>query len=1309
MRQSTMAARTRRGIVLSLAKGCKKVCLSALFLLALPSAAQAQFNFTTNNGAITITGYVGSEGSATIPGTINDLPVTRIGDYAFGGSSLTNLTIPDSITNIGNYAFISSSLPGITIPDSVTGIGDYAFNGCGRLTSVTIPDSVADIGAWAFYNCTSLTNVRIGTGVTRMGIYAFSSCSGLKDITLSDGLACVGEHAFESCGRLASVTIPGSVPGIGAWAFYNCTSLTNVTIGAGVTNVGASAFEACSSLTAATIPDSVIDVGAWAFYNCAKLSSVSLGANVARIGDYTFAACLSLAGVNIPNHAISIGTWAFYDCTSLTRVVLGTNVTSIGNYAFASCTGLASATIPGSVASIGDYAFSSCTSLTNVTICSGVANIRSYAFSSCLALKDVAMPDSVTGIGEGAFASCISLTGATISNGVTGLGASAFYGCASLASVTIGTNVTSIGKSAFASCYNLTEVTIPSRVASVGATAFASCSKLTVLLFLGNAPSLGSSAFQGDVTLTVYHLLGAQHWPVVPSVWGGRPTALWFFSNQPPVITSRTPSADPAPVVEGASVAFNVTASDSTDPNAARRAMSNITWYVDGALQKDDRTGAPRAITSPFTLKTDTNTVQGTAFRNITVKAVALDRQGGATETSWVVRVNNQQAAQSISFPALPVKALRDPDFAPGAAVTSGLQIQYTSSNESVAQVFDGLIRIVGAGTAVITASQPGNIDFRAAAPVKQTLTVKARLTATVPEGGGAVTGAGLYLPGTRVALMAKPNANNTFLRWEDGTQAAARSLVMPNANTTVSAWFGITTNVPKPLIADPGAQRAMVGVAYTLVLDIASDSLPTVSVTGLPAGLGFNAVTKTVTGVPTASVTNRTITVTAKNVNKTQAVQAFLMTVDPLPAWAQGDFNGAAGTDAMGSGSASMSVSALGAASGKLTLRGTNLTFSTKAYASRGGDGSFTLATTATVGKVAWPLTIAVSVPAITDATGMVPPTLSKAECALPFDGQMALYRNVWKDRGMVTVLTNTFTGYYTATLPGGLEYGSGYLTFTVDKLGGVKTTGKLSDGAAVSLSGTLILDEAGRAFTVLYTAPAGYKGGGVFGVAEFFKPVDGAKVIVRLLGGEPFVWESLNPAATQVYGAGFSREQGLSGGWYDTLGKLNSYYANRTLSVGVDGASVPELLAGTNRYASVWWNPDGIVLSVATNRSGDMTGIAAPKAGAPVRIGGSNVYNYTSAANTLGLTIALTRATGVFTGSFKAWFDYGTTHTYKAVSYEGALTPVRGNTEDGVAGRGFFLWADTSNYLVALRKPVPYGFNWSYDLKLMLSEPVP
>ena len=44
---------------------------------------EAQFNYTTTNGTITITGYTGSGGAVTIPDTINGLPVTSIGDWAF--------------------------------------------------------------------------------------------------------------------------------------------------------------------------------------------------------------------------------------------------------------------------------------------------------------------------------------------------------------------------------------------------------------------------------------------------------------------------------------------------------------------------------------------------------------------------------------------------------------------------------------------------------------------------------------------------------------------------------------------------------------------------------------------------------------------------------------------------------------------------------------------------------------------------------------------------------------------------------------------------------------------------------------------------------------------------------------------------------------------------------------------------------------------------------------------------------------------------------------------------------------------------
>ena len=44
----------------------------------------------------------------------------------------------------------------------VTRIGGYAFLDCRNLTSVVIPDSVTTIGEWAFLECSSLTSVVIG-------------------------------------------------------------------------------------------------------------------------------------------------------------------------------------------------------------------------------------------------------------------------------------------------------------------------------------------------------------------------------------------------------------------------------------------------------------------------------------------------------------------------------------------------------------------------------------------------------------------------------------------------------------------------------------------------------------------------------------------------------------------------------------------------------------------------------------------------------------------------------------------------------------------------------------------------------------------------------------------------------------------------------------------------------------------------------------------------------------------------------------------------------------------------------------------
>src|SRR5271170_1574707 len=74
-----------------------RLILLLLLLLAVPVAAQAQFTFTTNNGAITITGYTGPGGVVVIPSATNGLPVTSIADLAFDDiTNLTSVTIPDT-------------------------------------------------------------------------------------------------------------------------------------------------------------------------------------------------------------------------------------------------------------------------------------------------------------------------------------------------------------------------------------------------------------------------------------------------------------------------------------------------------------------------------------------------------------------------------------------------------------------------------------------------------------------------------------------------------------------------------------------------------------------------------------------------------------------------------------------------------------------------------------------------------------------------------------------------------------------------------------------------------------------------------------------------------------------------------------------------------------------------------------------------------------------------------------------------------------------------------------------------------------
>ncbi len=642
--------------VLSKCKDLTKITLPYLGASKSATGNDARFGYifggNSYDGGYTAGGYC-------IPNGLSEVIVTdatNIAENAFKDcTSLTNITLPNTINSIGANAFAGcSGLTKVIIPflgdsraaalgetkfgylfGTVAYTDSYTANGYeipGSLVEVLVTDAT-NIAENAFKDCTSLTNVTISDSVQSIGSHAFSGCNGLTKITLPfagksrtpsggeqrfayvfgttdfpnsydaygfrlpDSLieivitdaTIIHSETFWSCHKVGSITLPNTLTSIGSNAFRACSSLVNITIPTSVTSIGDYAFRGCT-FTSIVIPNSVMTMGARIFELSTSITEITIpfvGAsreatgNQAKLGyvfgtenatglyaaggyylpdglvkvvitdtenieQYAFQDCKSLTNITLPSSLTSIGQNAFNGCIGLTTITIPDDVASISENAFKGCTGLTSITIPNAVTTIGENAFSGCSGLTEITlpfigksktatgtdarfgyifgktsypggdltngfyipsmltkvVITDITSVGEYAFSGCSKLTTLTLPDTVTSIGDYAFSGCSAVTSLNITTNVVSIGYGAFWNCSSLASLVIPEGITTIHPYTFNGCSGLQTINIPDSVTTIGELAFYNCSSLENITIPEGITNISDLAFYNCSTLT---------------------------------------------------------------------------------------------------------------------------------------------------------------------------------------------------------------------------------------------------------------------------------------------------------------------------------------------------------------------------------------------------------------------------------------------------------------------------------------------------------------------------------------------------------------------------------------------------------------------------------------------------------------------------------------------------------------------------------------------------------------------------------------------------------------------------------------
>ncbi|WP_158826608.1 MBG domain-containing protein [Mucilaginibacter lacusdianchii] len=407
------------------------------------------------------------------------------------------------------------------------------------------------------------------------------------------------------------------------------------------------------------------------------------------------------------------------------------------------------------------------------------------------------------------------------------------------------------------------------------------------------------------------------------------------------------------------------------------------------------------AQTYRYTVKATDKDLDGIAIGTLVLNGSTITDAAGnnavltlnnVASTASVLVDGTPIVAQTITFNALAAKTYGDAAFDLSASASSGLTVNYTSSNASIASVSGKTVTIHKAGTVTITASQAGNGSYSAAQDVPQTLTINAKALMVTANAQSKTYGAAdpaldySITSGSLVTGDALSGALSREAGENAGTYAIQQGSLTANANYALTFVPANLTVKKAALTATADNQSKIYGqanpvltVSYNGFVNSetkANLTTPATATTIAMAGSPVGTYTITPSGAVAANYeityVNGTLTVTAA-----QPVITFAA----LPAKTYGDTNFAPGASSTNNTTAitysSDNTAVATVVDGKIHITGAG---SAKITASQAADGNYSAATDVSQNLTVNPRTIAIAATAQSKIYGDAEPALAYA-----------------------------------------------------------------------------------------------------------------------------------------------------------------------------------------------------------------------------------------------------------------------------------------------------------------------------------------